>query len=100
VTASVSVDANHHIARLDDRISALTASKLQLIRSFVGDLTRNNGATDVNCDVSGSGTLFYLDYFSLEFIAGAELHGLASRLCLMGAQKQRAHHSRWGSAGV
>jgi hypothetical protein len=68
VTASVSVDANHHIARLDDRISALTAGKLQLIRSFVGDRTRNNGATDVNCDVSGSGTFFTSTIFPLSLL--------------------------------
>ena len=30
-------------------------------------------------DVGGSGTLFYLDYFALKFVARAELHGLAAK---------------------
>src|SRR5262249_50638398 len=70
-----SVDRDHHVRGLDDRVGGLAACQLEVVDSFVGDGRRNDRAPDIDAHMRGRLPLLHLDDLALENVACAELHG-------------------------
>src|SRR5262249_58069015 len=86
------VDADHHVARLDDRVGWLAGRELQLFDRFVGDGSGDCLATDIDLHVRGGRALLNLDDPALEPVASADLHGTSPR----GGGITPPAHWRWG----
>src|SRR6185312_1096389 len=75
----MSVDRDHHAARLDHRIGRFAGREAELVGRFVGDRGGEDLPADVDADMRGCRALLHLDDASFELIARAELHDLHSR---------------------
>jgi hypothetical protein len=71
---AASIDRDHDIRRLDDRVGGLTGFQTELVNSFVGDRCAEKDTVDVELDVGGG--LPFGDGFddAFDLIASAQLH--------------------------
>src|SRR5215470_7142264 len=70
--------ADHDVGGLDDGVGLVALVELQLIHRLVGDGRGDDGAVDVDLHVRRGGAPGDLDHASLQHVARAQLHDVAS----------------------
>src|SRR5262249_39647223 len=73
-----SVDGDHHVGGLDDRISLLAALQLQLLHGCIGDRSRHHGTTDIDFDMGGGCPFGDIDDLAFEYVARTNFHEKSS----------------------
>jgi len=68
-----SVDGNHDVGGLDDRVGLLALLQLQVIHGFVGDRSRHNRSADIDANMRRGLALLHLNNRSLQQISSTEL---------------------------
>src|SRR5690606_17663547 len=72
----VSVDADHHVARLDDGGRLLADLELELFGGVLGDRRHDDHtASEVDLDVRGRDAMLHTDDLALELVARTHPHG-------------------------
>src|SRR5215510_16099081 len=69
-----SIDRDHHVRGLDDRICRLAGRQLELVDRLVGDGRRHDRSSDVDANVRRGLALLHLDDLAFENVARTELH--------------------------
>src|SRR5262245_29947597 len=89
-----SIDPDHHVGRLDDRIGGLAFGELELVDGVVGNGRGDDyPATDVDADMCRGLALLDVDDRALERIACTEFHGSILGWCRCTAFSASAGYS-------
>src|SRR5579863_3970657 len=94
-----SVEADHHVGRLDHRVSLLPPLQFEFVDRFVGDRRGHyRAASQIDAHVRGRRSLDDIDDRSVKLVAGADFHALCTPWNLLVTLNRAMYHSIYRGA--